>query len=58
MLHLLAYHQSMGTWVAHTVARGLIYRVIWRVTDHMQLGLLLILAAAALFLVWFVRRYG
>lgn len=66
MRHLLAYsHQArafhhhsygLGSWVAHTVARGLIYRTISSLTRGMGVGMLLVLVLAALVAVWLVRR--
>lgn len=66
MRHVLAYsHQAhdlhhhgygLGSWVAHTVARGLIYRTIWSFTRGMGDGMLLVLVLAALIAVWLVRR--
>lgn len=51
----LAYHH-VGSWLAYTVARGLIYRVIWRATAGLHLPALLLLAAAAVLVVVIINR--
>lgn len=45
MTPLVYYHHHAGAWLAETIARGLIYRLIWRATAAIPL---LELAAFAL----------
>lgn len=64
MNELLAYYRGhyggghgIGSWVAHTVARDLIYRAVGAATRGLDAGELICLAIIAVWLVWaFSRR--
>lgn len=58
MLNVLTYSHGygMGSWVAYTVARGLIYRAVWTGTRGMALGTLILLVVLAVVVCWLMRR--
>jgi hypothetical protein len=52
------YHggHHLGSWVAHTVARDLIYRLVAAATRGMGLVELLVLAIIAIGVIWALQR--
>lgn len=51
----LAYHHA-GAWLVETVARGLIYRLIWRATAAIPLFELAVFAGIALVVLVYVMN--
>lgn len=56
MTPLAYYHHSVGVWLAETVARGLIYRLIWRATAAIPLLELAAFAGIALVILVYVMN--
>jgi hypothetical protein len=55
---MIYHYYSFGSWLAHTVASGFIYRAIWSATRGLSAPEIIALAVVAVGILWAMRRAG